>query len=813
MLFIFYAAFAGAEILRKENSRRSDPVDPVTALCDAKEIQPLCAALTTQESASQSGEWPSQLAEDISDLLAAPQADVAAFLAAAGVRNGATCVELCKKTVRFAQQQGFSLPPKTHVACLDETCSKQIDVSPQAAATLAQHDLSLSGVLAYGPGAGTQFERSQRGDYDVSAFFGAEADVEVPASPGVYPQPPDDYRVHFHQAPVDEDDERESEVPMSPTDAARTLALLFGVHVYEAPGASMLEVDETGAAKPKFGPKVKTERYEVWHEYAAKGQSLVATALNNIDSRGDLMERWFAVNSYATRRTVKGMLNKALQTMLKLKIKVAEECGPSTLAYVSVWRDVDKNFIRSERDEEDTYVVNVCEYFWESAKRLSYRYGTLIHEATHHHGPTDVVFAPEPNAVPSRYSLNQGTSVLLVDLSDQFRFAHGARKPINGEVAKVESVSADGRTVNVKLDFFQPSLTGDIEDLHLPVPIDNVRLGATAYGIGMCKKLVELQPTQATQNADNFMWATIELASEAVRAPGEWPCDIYAEPEKGSSDTLKVEVYCTEDIRGGKLRFRFANGREAEIGYEGLSIEAHQPFTVPGFPRELTRGQGTADIDSGTFVFTATHKGQTQEIFSVPLKPYSPCSLELAQESTEVHVTVACSSSAQGLLLSAKTPEGETADFRQLSAAFADRTHLPLPGPGTYRFPGEPYLYFGFDLSVEDAGRRYTVGKSALKQWSSSSLCMIDVGPCSVGRGQYCVRTTAVCRNKVENMELRYESNSQHRRVEIPLAQGSPYVTAVTESDNYYLSGRPASVSGYMGGRKLLLWEGYVARY
>lgn len=65
------------------------------------------------------------------------------------------------------------------------------------------------------------------------------------------------------------------------------------------------------------------------------------------------------------------MLNKVLRTMLKLKIirGASDDCTGSTLAFVSVTRNVDGVFIKSKRDE-GAYVVNVCDRFWQSIRRL-----------------------------------------------------------------------------------------------------------------------------------------------------------------------------------------------------------------------------------------------------------------------------------------------------------------------------------------------------------------------------------------------------------------------------------------------------------
>merc|ERR1719272_1525367 len=62
-------------------------------------------------------------------------------------------------------------------------------------------------------------------------------------------------------------------------------------------------------------------------------------------------------------------------------------------------------FVKSDRDGEGQYVVHVCEHFWNVIRDKNYRYGTLIHEAAHHHGPTDVKLANGRTAYGRRNNL------------------------------------------------------------------------------------------------------------------------------------------------------------------------------------------------------------------------------------------------------------------------------------------------------------------------------------------------------------------------------------------------------------------------
>lgn len=79
-----------------------------------------------------------------------------------------------------------------------------------------------------------------------------------------------------------------------PEDTMLELSVLFGIFLREpAKRSSLVEISIAGAARPQFGPRVPEEQYEAWSEYALRGESLVATALKNVDQRLDLLEKWF----------------------------------------------------------------------------------------------------------------------------------------------------------------------------------------------------------------------------------------------------------------------------------------------------------------------------------------------------------------------------------------------------------------------------------------------------------------------------------------------------------------------------------------
>jgi hypothetical protein len=302
--------------------------------------------------------------DGLQGLMTSSSSDTDGFLAAVGLSGGFACKDLCVATLKYAQTaEGGSvqLPPANAVVCEDAACQAQVSVDEDAVASMAVRELEAP----------------------ILQLEGMNGEVESTAE---------------RQEHSTEDEPEPGDLTFTPQELTRSLLVLFDVYAVpsETPAPGFLEEDETalvevsdeGVNDPEFGPKIRRDRYRDYTKFAAKGAALVRTAILRVESRPDVVEQWFGDRSVV--HEVKNMFQKQLKTILDLHIKKGD-CSGSTLAYVMVWTNTrTKAFVRSDRDRQGQYIVHMCEYFWDVIRDFDYRYGTIIHEAAHHHGPTDV---------------------------------------------------------------------------------------------------------------------------------------------------------------------------------------------------------------------------------------------------------------------------------------------------------------------------------------------------------------------------------------------------------------------------------------
>eukprot|EP00929_Paragymnodinium_shiwhaense_P035331 TRINITY_DN19085_c0_g1_i3.p1 TRINITY_DN19085_c0_g1~~TRINITY_DN19085_c0_g1_i3.p1 ORF type:complete len:608 (-),score=153.41 TRINITY_DN19085_c0_g1_i3:594-2417(-) len=143
---------------------------------------------------------------------------------------------------------------------------------------------------------------------------------------------------------------------------------------------------------PVFGPKVKPARYDTYYEIMQESQQWVSTALDKLPGSGNLLKAWFGGDSASTYKKVRHTLLGMAKTLDNVLIKVADKCNQYTVAYVMVTTTQHGDFIRSDiqkTKDGDRYVINVCEYFWRLQDDPSCKFGTMVHEASHHHATKD----------------------------------------------------------------------------------------------------------------------------------------------------------------------------------------------------------------------------------------------------------------------------------------------------------------------------------------------------------------------------------------------------------------------------------------
>lgn len=305
----------------------------------------------------------------------ATKEEVALYLKEAGVTAEAsfTCTDLCKQTLHFGKASGYRYPPSSGIACLNADCLETVDLSEEALTETALEDVKQAAT------------HNVTKDYESVVVKHADAGAVAP----VYTSSPDDIFLHlasgFKIHPIaPESNDEEEEHAFDPDNMPTT------------PGTSLAEVRST----PWF-KRIRDDRKKQWIAYITKGQGLVQTAIDRLDTRASTSKRWLSKKGgpEPDKADIKAMYQKMLRVLLKAQIKrgppVEEngQCEGSTLAYVYVWTDAKDKFLYSHKTLfGGRYVIHVCEKFWSVVNRLEYKYGTLVHEASHHLGTEDILF-------------------------------------------------------------------------------------------------------------------------------------------------------------------------------------------------------------------------------------------------------------------------------------------------------------------------------------------------------------------------------------------------------------------------------------
>jgi len=406
-------------------------------LCGA----PTAAACTALDFAGPLAKAFGDAKKGLQELMTASDEDTDDFLTAVGLAGPFSCKELCVATLKYAQTPeggAIALPPANAVVCEDAACKTKVPVDEAAVGELARQELEAPVVKANGLGGDTdelqEQETEDEPEPDPLTFTPQELTrsllvlFDIYALPG---DPPSDFL----------DGDAGSLVDVGVGAA--------GVKEVTRREKSLVQVGADGVNDPEFGPKIRRDRYRKYTTYAAKGAALLSYAIRRVD-RSDqrpILDRWFGED--APTREVKKMFQKQLKTILDLHIKKGD-CSGSTLAYVMVWTNTrTKAFVRSDRDHKGQYVVHMCEHFWNVIRDYDYRYGTLIHEAAHHHGPTDVKLANGYTAYGRRNNLRL--------VAEQGAYGSGGR---------------DQGTLNNADNYMTAVLVLASDQIHAPMPVE-----------------------------------------------------------------------------------------------------------------------------------------------------------------------------------------------------------------------------------------------------------------------------------------------------------------------------------------------------
>lgn len=334
----------------------------------------------------------------LSEYFAASPAKVAELLEALGVAPGTDflrCSALCSGSLRLVEQlQGWTIPARRGSLCAQWAGGAlEPDLVHSATGEALAHAPGLKRTCLRWVGVGEKAMQATARSLDsqwqdVQSTRDA-ADVILD----------DDVRPSLFDAPGggSSDDEW---LQYATSELALRVANIFDIFPSPPSHASSLAEREVEVLPPKFGPEVNPRQYVPWQEIVLESQAWVDTALRNLPANPQLLQAWFGHVDNATYRSVRRVMLGMVQTLSLLKVNVG--LGPprfpcsqasNILAYVRVSRK-DGWTERELGADGYHYVINVCDRYWktEFVSLPETKFGTLIHEAAHHHGPDDETF-------------------------------------------------------------------------------------------------------------------------------------------------------------------------------------------------------------------------------------------------------------------------------------------------------------------------------------------------------------------------------------------------------------------------------------
>jgi hypothetical protein len=323
-------------------------------LCTGDETLKRARSILAQESVyGASSEYLSQ--KQVEDYFIADPDDISSFFKAVELPDYMNLIEtLCQRTLGYIQDiMQWTLPMVRGYYYSD---GSWVDVSETAMTDLAR-ELDLAGIL---------LGREVGDGYGIDDLI----QTEIPAESKVF----------------------QGKFRYTPGELALRLAYIFNVYPSEQADTSSSSVLEMS---PIFGDSVKQERKPVWNSIVRESVSWVDSALYKLPGSLNALTSWFGGNDNETLQAVRTGLMGMVKTLTNTKIMVGEAptCGPdsSTMAYVSVFvNKLTGEFVGGEK-HGDRHVINVCERFWmdEFFSDPASKFGTIVHESSHHQGTTD----------------------------------------------------------------------------------------------------------------------------------------------------------------------------------------------------------------------------------------------------------------------------------------------------------------------------------------------------------------------------------------------------------------------------------------
>jgi hypothetical protein len=293
-------------------------------------------------------------------------------------RNTFKCRDFCEAmVVRIPDVLDVAAPTAHAVGCVSDDCSEHVGISAQELAaeglsTRSNNATRAQDDIATLPGNGTlpaELPLEER----VQRLFRLVTNVVL----GLFP------------AFGDKD--------VSPDDADSLIESHWGP---QGVSPNFYEGMARGGVNFQLGPRTLPSRHGLYKQYAVKAAAWVAAAVRRLRASKSYVRKWFRVSESQTSAQtdeVRRHLMRILKLMQKAFIKkgLSNSCSVSasggTLAFVMASANCNVQSKRDcgEKTDSGRYIINICEFYWDSYFDTSVRVGTIVHESSHHFGTDD----------------------------------------------------------------------------------------------------------------------------------------------------------------------------------------------------------------------------------------------------------------------------------------------------------------------------------------------------------------------------------------------------------------------------------------
>jgi len=346
----------------------------------------------------------------LKEVLDASGDDVKSFLDALHIPGQLPCMRLCKKAVKYARKNNLIVPKEHDKGCIKTSDGWRCDVElhPKNLAKQEEVDLESTELPDAGPDVAADNSSSVL-EGGAQSIVARRTSVVSKPSEGANPA------AFVEIGAV----AREGPVPRTVEQMVMATLALFRIHVAHPDDDKRIIIDEKASSLVSVNGTSARSSSSAIATSKVQARAWVSTVLAEMGqfATSSLRSKWFGGSGTISTSDVR---TRILRTFNFMDRELADmnyyypadqasntACGGTTLAYVWKWQSNEQGYSETQGpkcdsfsqagsnqcavDASGNYIVYLCRYWYESFGEIA-RTSTLVHEAAHHTGPSDVSY-------------------------------------------------------------------------------------------------------------------------------------------------------------------------------------------------------------------------------------------------------------------------------------------------------------------------------------------------------------------------------------------------------------------------------------